>query len=290
MAEEARPITVGVDGSAGSALAIRWAIDEARSRRAPLRLVHAYQMSSVIGWYPPSDYDVYGIRLAAEDVLASSLAETRGRVDDLSVTGTTVPGMRVGVLLDESERANLLVVGARGLGRLTATALGSVSSAVAARAACPVVVIRGLPSRPDGPVVVGVDGTDLSEDVLQCAFDHASRYSLPLRAVMCWAPRAAGLLRRTREERPPAEERTRAALTMAEALAGWQEKYPDVRVERHVIERQPVEGLLEESLHARLLVVGAHGRHAIADTLLGSVSQGVLHHATCPVAVVHGSR
>jgi nucleotide-binding universal stress UspA family protein len=70
-------------------------------------------------------------------------------------------------------------------------------------------------------------------------------------------------------------------------IAGWQEKYPDVAVHRGVVREHPVEGLVAQSHADTLLVVGNHARHAHMTTLLGSVSQGVLHHATCPVAVVH---
>jgi nucleotide-binding universal stress UspA family protein len=73
---------------------------------------------------------------------------------------------------------------------------------------------------------------------------------------------------------------------LSEALAGWRERYPDVDVHGAVIRDHAVAGLVSESTAERLLVVGSRGRHALAGTLLGSVSQGVLHHATCPVAVV----
>jgi nucleotide-binding universal stress UspA family protein len=78
----------------------------------------------------------------------------------------------------------------------------------------------------------------------------------------------------------------RAAAWLSDALAGWQEKFPDVLVHSAVIRDHPTSGLVSESLNQDLLVVGNHGRHASTATLLGSVSQGVLHHAYCPVAVV----
>jgi nucleotide-binding universal stress UspA family protein len=78
----------------------------------------------------------------------------------------------------------------------------------------------------------------------------------------------------------------RADAWLSEALAGWREKYPDVVVHAEVIRAHPVAGLVSASTAQYLLVVGKHGHHAMTGTLLGSVSQGVLHHATCPVAVV----
>jgi nucleotide-binding universal stress UspA family protein len=77
---------------------------------------------------------------------------------------------------------------------------------------------------------------------------------------------------------------------LSEALAGWREKYPDVEVHSGVVRDAPVPGLVAASVGQSLLVVGTRRRHSLAGALLGSVSQGVLHHAVCPVAVVpsHG--
>ena len=73
---------------------------------------------------------------------------------------------------------------------------------------------------------------------------------------------------------------------MAESLAGWREKYPDVDVREHVIRALPAEALIGESEGADLLVVGSRGRGGFGGLLLGSVSHTVLQHAHCPVAVV----
>ena len=286
MGGEQRPVAVGVDGAEAGARAIAWALADARTRRAPVRLVHVCQVPVADGWSQPLDYEPSSLTAAAAAVLDEALADVRGRVSDMSVTGVTAEGDRVRVLVAESEHAEVLVVGARGLGRLTGAVLGSVSSAVAGRAACPVVVVRGMDGYPEGHVVVGVDGGEEADAVLEFAFDHASRHQLPLRAVLCRRPAAAGLLERARPEPQAGGDRARATAAMSEAMAGWQDKYPDVPVERQVIDGHPVEVLLEASLRAHLLVVGARGPHALPGTLLGSVSQGVLHHATAPVAVV----
>ena len=70
-------------------------------------------------------------------------------------------------------------------------------------------------------------------------------------------------------------------------MAGWQEKYPDVAVDQKVVYGHPVPALVAAASAARLLVVGSRGRGSV---VLGSVSHGVLHRATGPVAVVHPSR
>ncbi|HET6210605.1 MAG TPA: universal stress protein, partial [Jatrophihabitans sp.] len=127
-----------------------------------------------------------------------------------------------------------------------------------------------------------VDGTAASEAVLRFGFEHADRHGTPLRAVLCVHPDLlASMLWRPE---PPAPERAQAWLS--ESLAGWRTDFPDVVVHPEVTREHPVDGLISASFGQHLLVVGSHGRHALAGTLLGSVSQGVLHHASCPVAVV----
>ncbi|MFD2080885.1 Nucleotide-binding universal stress protein, UspA family [Actinopolymorpha cephalotaxi] len=273
-----RPVTVGVDGRPGGVQALSWAAAEARTRGAALRVVHAYQLPIAPAAYPPGDYDVYALDEAAQEVVSGAVAEAAPEVGDLPVVEVTAEGNAVQVLLAESASAALVVVGTRGRGWLARGVLGSCSAGVAARAHCPVVVVRGPGGPPDAPVVVGVDGTDLSDTVLAFAFEHAARHGVGLRAVLCSTTGAGS------DAGSEADEPARA---VAEALAGWREKYPDVRTDRIVVRGRPVDGLVEESAGARLLVVGARGRHALAGTLLGSVSQGVLREASVPVAVVH---
>jgi nucleotide-binding universal stress UspA family protein len=100
--------------------------------------------------------------------------------------------------------------------------------------------------------------------------------------VLCWPPDL--LAEMSWRTEPPAP--ARAEVWLSEALAGWREKYPDVAVHSGVVSEHPAAGLVKESAAQYLLVVGSRGRHALTGTLLGSVSQGVLHHATCPVAVI----
>jgi nucleotide-binding universal stress UspA family protein len=120
--------------------------------------------------------------------------------------------------------------------------------------------------------------------VLSFAFDYASRHNVPLHAVLCWRPSSNSDVQWSAELPPP----PKASRWLAETTAGWQEKHPDVEVHRSVIRTHAVDGLVKQSHAQELLVVGGHLTHPRMAALLGSVSQGVLHHATCPVAVVHG--
>jgi len=178
------------------------------------------------------------------------------------------------------------VVGDRGLGGFTGLLVGSVAVELAAHAHCPVLVARGTVD-PALPVLVGVDGSPANQPAIGYAFEQAALRRVPLVALHAWAhPVASGSgdmlpLVYDLDEVQAAEERV-----LSEALAGWSEKYPDVTVERVVRHGSVRSTLIEASGRAQLVVVGARGRGGFAGLLLGSVSQAVLHHAACPVAVV----
>ena len=157
-----------------------------------------------------------------------------------------------------------------------------------AQASCPVVVVRG--SEPDGtapppePVVVGVHGSPTSEAAVAFAFEEASLRRVSLVAVHVWQDRLveAAVAPLLDWEAIESDERQ----VLAERLAGWSSKYPDVAVRRLVAYDRPARSLVEESGRAQLVVVGSRGRGGLHGLVLGSVSQALLHHAHCPVAVV----
>ena len=197
----------------------------------------------------------------------------------------SIGGFPVQVLREESERATLLVVGGRGTGGVLGLLLGSVAMSLAGHAACPVVVVREpAESSRILPVVVGVDGSPYGEAAVAFAYEAASLRGAPLVAVHTWSDllfdsRVAPVLDWEAIETGERE-------VLAERLAGWSEKFPDVPVRRVVYRDRPAHSLLEEAAHAQLLVVGSHGRGQLGGLVLGSVSHAVLHRAPCPVAVV----
>jgi nucleotide-binding universal stress UspA family protein len=143
----------------------------------------------------------------------------------------------------------------------------------------------GLPPE-DGPVVVGVDGSELSDAALTFAFETAAAHGVPLVAVHTWQDTHmtgawAALPGSVDWDWLQAEEEKRHT----EHLGAWREKFPQVEV-RAVVERaRPEHALLAHAAGAQLLVVGSRGRGALAGLGLGSVSQSLLHHSECPVAV-----
>jgi nucleotide-binding universal stress UspA family protein len=282
------PIVVGVDASAYADAAIEWAVRQAAIRHRPLRVVTAYQWAGLPGAPPlyggASDPEVLVPRKLAEQVMADGIDKARQLGPGVEVSGEAIDDDAVSALVEESARASMLVLGSRQLGAVASYVLGSVSGPVTARSACPTVVVRGPAGLPDESpsVIAGIDAKAGSDAVLQFAFDYASRNQRPLRAVFCWHLDPLAVMAWRSEPSAPAA----AEAWLAEALAGWQEKYPDVLIRHGVLRDHPVAGLIGESLSQELLVVGRHGRHPVASAMLGSVSQGVLHHASCPVAVV----
>jgi nucleotide-binding universal stress UspA family protein len=174
------------------------------------------------------------------------------------------------------------VVGDRGRGRATSALAGSVAVGVAAHSACPVVVVRGTEGHSDQPlpVVVGIDGTPLSEAAIAFAFEAASARRAPLVAVHTWDGSVIAELVDWQSAAVEAEEE------LAERLAGWGAKYPNVAVQRVVGRAAAARALLDQSTRAQLVVVGSRGHGEIAGLLLDSVSNALVHAAGCPVAIV----
>lgn len=281
------PVVAGVDGSDSARLAAMWAAEEAAARRAPLRLVFVVHVPTY-GYVGGAALTVDDARLLAEDA-RSELAGLRDRIlatyPALEVETAVPVGPVVPALLDESADARLVVVGSRGLGGFTGLLAGSTAVGLVAHAHSPVAVIRE--DMADGPVVVGVDGSKASEAAVALAFEHASSGGADLVAVHTWTeyqsdvPWLAG--RHYVVDASVIEEREREVL--AERLAGWQEKYPDVRVQRVVGRDRPARCLIEHAAGARLLVMGSRGRGGLTGLLLGSTSQALVYHAPCPLLV-----
>lgn len=262
-------IVVGVDGSVHAVRAADWAAEQARLERRALLVVNVGDDTSQV----------------AVDLAAA----LRRRHADLDVRPLTLPGEPRQVLLDLSERAALLVVGSRGRGALKSLLLGSVSAALSASAACPLVVCRPDGEQtPERGVLVGADGTPESVPVLEFAYRHAALHQLPLTVLHCFWDAAAAVAeyRRARGEVHEPPELEDLHLTVAESLAGLAELYPDVPVTvtlKH--------GLADEALAPRhdgwdLVVVGRHPMDSLSRLLVGSIATTVVERSRSTVAVV----
>ncbi len=283
-----QPVLVGVDGSQSSLDAVRWGAAEARRRGAALRLVttFAYGPDQVVAMPamgdPVRDELVAGARRRLADAADLAALAAPG----LEISQDVLNGYPIGVLVDVARQAQLLVLGSRGLGGLTGLLLGSVAVGTAAQAPCPVVVVRGASGAEVAarPVVVGVDGTPNSEAAVAFAYEAAAARNVPLVALHTWidvdfTPGPAPLI----DWQPVADQEE---VVLAERLAGWGEKYPDVQVRRVIGRDGAARSLVGLSEDAQLVVVGSRGRGTFTGLVLGSVSHSVLHRSHCPVAVV----
>lgn len=287
------PIVVGYDGSPASDLALEWAAKAAHDRHLPLRVLVTWTMPPVnlsgLGVANESGL-MEGLRSEAAGMAKNAIARAQEVSPDLEVTGEVAVSPPAAALVERSHDAGMIVVGSHGQGGFVGLLLGSVSRQVAAHANCPVVVVR-KPGNPDArEVVVGVDGSKPALKALDFAYDYASRRGLRLRVVHTWEVPPIGAITGVPTFSPPEllqDIKGNEMRVTAEALAGHSDRYPDVRVEQEVVRGTPVQTLAELSQHAALVVVGSRGRGGFLGLLLGSVSHGVLHHAHCPVAVVH---
>ncbi|MFF4326166.1 universal stress protein [Streptomyces sp. NPDC001591] len=282
-------VTVGVDGSAESRAAARWASNEALLRQVPLRLVHAvdWLLDPVLPGVGPQDADRW-----ADQALAETSGELRRRHPRLDVTTRALSGRPAAALAAEAADADLLVLGSRGLGALAGFVVGSVAMSTLVATATPVVLVRTADD-PDGPgtgtareIVVGVDIHEACDRVLAFAFEEADRRACPLRAVHGWKlPPAYTYAPFADPDNEPDIARSVTHM-LDDALLPWQHKFPDVAVNQTVFRGSAAERLVPASQGAQLVVVGRHLRRSPFGVHLGSVAHAVLHHAAAPVAVI----
>ncbi|MEV8561347.1 universal stress protein [Streptomyces sp. NPDC051917] len=284
------PLVVGVDGSDSSLAAVDWAVDEAARHGLPLHLVHASRWELYEGAEPSFTTDRPAEEVMAEHIVASCVERARRRSPEVEVSGKTLPEDAVSALLRTAPEAFALVTGSRGRGEIAGMLLGSVSLAVAARAVCPVVVIRGAEANRRGSygrVVVGVGDASGGAGAVRFAVREAEVRGCALTAVRAWRNPSqepvdhmliADDAARLREER--------AATGLEDALREVVREHPQVDVGRKAVEGTAHRILLRESAEADLIVVGAQRRHGHFGLQLGRVGHTLLHHSDCPVAVV----
>ncbi len=139
--EPARRVVVGVDGSAASKDALRWAADYAALIGGDLQAVAAWQWPVSLGMAMPIPED-YSPLDDARAALEKTISEVLGDPPAVPVTVDIVEGAATLALVKESDGAAVLVVGSRGHGGFSGLLLGSTSEHCARHAPCPVVVVR----------------------------------------------------------------------------------------------------------------------------------------------------
>jgi len=281
-------VVAGIDGSDTAFGAARWAAEFAAAHGLPLTLLH---VTPKLDWHfaaPPAGVEPSG---DGDAVLAAAETAVRSAHPDLEIRTAVIKGAVATALAGASESARLLAVGT---GAADTGALGGHTVKIARRTHCPVVIWRSPVARRTGkplPVVVGIDESDDSTRALAQAFDIASALHAPLNVVHMWEIGAAvgmgdlggpGNMDWTLLELLESQQRRR----MDELVAPLASKYRNAHVNKVFQDISPAKGLTELSREAQLVVVGSHGRGRIAESILGSVSQNLIHHAECPVLVV----
>ncbi|MFM9494032.1 universal stress protein [Streptomyces galilaeus] len=284
------PLVVGVDGSDASLAAVDWAVDEAARLGLPLRLVHSSLWERYEGALALRGQERPSTQVLAEHIVASAAERARRRNPDVRVSTAILASEPADALLGEGNNASLLVTGSRGRGELRGLLLGSVGLAVAARAHCPVTVVRGDGAglaRTHERILLGAGNPDTSGDAVRFAFREAEARACTLDVVRAWRCPAHETVDRPALAAEPArqhEERASALLDelLREAMAG----HPAVRVGRTTVEGPPAKVLVDRSAAAGLVIVGARRRVGRLGLQIGRVGHTLLHHARCPVTVV----
>ncbi|MFE6690951.1 universal stress protein [Streptomyces sp. NPDC057743] len=301
-----RPVVVGVDGSPAGLAAADWGAREALLRDLPLRLVHAWE-------WQPGDHDpsasVEGARLWSEGVAQKVTEQLRRRYPDLDVWATRIIGPPRDVLCRAAKDAEVLVIGTVSAGRLAGFLLGSVATAVVARAAAPVVLVRAgaqegeaasesgaeppaprPPARADAPVVLGLDLSHPGDAVITFAFQAAAVRAAPLVVVHGWNPLPYSVYGLGARLTFGADLGAKRRESVSRTLQPWRERYPGVEVSTQAVVGEPARHLLDAAARAALVVLGRHRRTKLpSPPHIGHITHAVLHHCPAPVAVVpHG--
>lgn len=275
-----QPIVVGTDGSARADCAVEWAADEATLRRRPLHIVYAAER-----WeYDVPFHSAPGMCESLTETGAGILVQAAERAakahPGLLVTTELIFDSPSRALRSLGRRADEIVVGHRGLGGFTGMPLGSTSLRVAGHVPVPVIVVRGEMCERRGEVLAGVDLRQDTDDVLGYAFDAAALRGAWVRVVHAWQVPPLPLTGSVQQTAAVTQER------LADAVAPWRAKFPEVGVVEQTPRGHPVAELAGRSARAALLVVGSRGLSGRCGMIIGSVGHGVIHHADCPVAVV----
>lgn len=280
-------VIVGVDGRPASDAALRWAAAEAERTGGRLRVVLVYRWR-LPGEAGVTDRMVGYTREQAEAVVESAVAAARTHRPGITVSGHAVLGDGVEVLTGMATDEGLVVVGSHGHTALSAALHGGTGLRVAMGATGRVAVVRGRVEAAEGPVIVGVDGSHTDNRLLATAFEAAARRGCEVVAIRALTPPSApwgvGI--------PPLGSNpvpTRATLhaELADDVQRWHEKYPTVPACARTPAGDPAAVLMEASGEAQLLVLGGRAHGPVAALLAGSVSHRLLHHAECPLLIVH---
>ncbi len=285
-------VVVGIGNSDRDAECLAWAGSSAQRSGSPLHILHAHDLSAELAAIDPVAGNVISLGpdgdLGNAGLLDETIAAARERWPEVPVTGSQPFVRPEQALIDASQNARLVVVGAVRESVLHRFGLGRPALSAAMHAKCPVVIVpQGARTGAEGPIVVAIDGSSHSAAAAERAFWIADLRKAPLVAITTWNVEVVdGRVITTpgTDAWNSVEARYRAiADKVVEPLRA---SHPDVDCTVEILRTPPAKVLTERSADAGLLVMGTRGRGGFTGMLLGSVSQQVLETANCPVMLV----
>ena len=284
-----KPIIVGIDGSPESFRAADWAGHEGARRHLPVHLLNVWHGPVSNVQYSP---DPEGLREWQEGRMQEAGQQLIERHPGLAVTTEQISGTPVKELLDAGATSEMLVLGSRGLGTVAGFFHGSVGLHVVAHCDRPVVIVRGeepAEGTSEPAVVLGLDLGRPSDALISFAFEEAAARKAGLRVMHVWGERKLYLYTSPAlDERMLTDIQSKQGHELAQTLAPWRAKFPEVELDESIAEGQVAQRMIEagQDRQCGLLVVGRRRQRLPAAVHVGPVAHAVLHHVACPVAVV----
>lgn len=282
------PIIVGIDGSAEAEAAALWAATYAARIHAPVRLIHSVPEGD---WYGSAAFVDGGalerdLREIGRQHLARAAEAIHEAEPEVSVDTVTADGTIASYV--SNVEAELVVLGSKKSSALRDLTLGSNTLRVVTHAHCPVLLVRSNDENAERvrPVVLGVDGSEQSDRALGVAFEVAHILGAPLVAANYWGLPVQSGLGTGFEGVDWKGVRAHEKHWLDAYVDTMHQKYPEVDLTTVSTQSSPTRGLRAMSASASMLVVGSRGRGALRGTILGSVSQNLVHHAECSVLIV----
>jgi len=276
---------IGVDGSDQSRTALDWGLKRAAQCGARVQLLHVADDS----FLSESVAFLSEAQEASEQMLQAEIEYARSTGYDGPIEGTAVVGHPIVEMEEASKHADLVILGAHSGSRLSGSFFGTRAVKIAAVSHCPVAVIpHEKTTTPTPGVVVGVDGSEAAKKAIAFAAEEASARGVPLIAVYAWMPPLTPGLEYLWSEELVESQRASAEEAIAIGTAGLATRYPDLAIERKIVQSPPVAALLSVAEQADTIVVGSKGRSGLTRLLLGSVSHGVLQALTRTTIVTRG--